>query len=220
MTKNPFNAFSRTLVTRDWYHVRLTEPSEIPVPPEILERYLPDESKLKDRQAFYDYLDYIEIFRTKKNPAAALIAFKCSFNAGIYPPEDLIKWLSEGIDDWLTDNGKTDLEKTLRLSKVSPGNSRSIDQVAKYKRDFEIYNELRHLMENFNLFMEDAATMIQARMEHDHIPSTISAPTMLREIAAFTEAHGNVYGCSIRLLSDEERKEVLKSYSYIHPSIK
>jgi len=220
MTKNPFNAFSRTSVTRDYYHVRLTEPSETPVRPEILERGLPDKTKLNDMDAFYDYLTYIEIFRTKKISAAGLIAFNSCDKAGIYPPEDLIKWFSAGIEKWITDGGKTDFEKTLRLSKVTSGNTRSLDQVLKYQRDVEISDELRHLMENFNLETEDAATMIQNRLEKDNIPNIISASTIVRDIKLFMKTHDKIYGLSVSILTEEQKKEVLKSYPYIHPSIK
>jgi hypothetical protein len=220
MTKNPFNAFGGIRVTRDYYHVILTEPSETPVIPEILDRVLPDESKLKDKGAFHDYLASIEIFRTKDNPAAGLIAFKNCFNAGIYPPEDLIKWLSEGIEEWIADSGNTNIEKVFRLSNIKKGNTRAIDQVALYQRNVEISNELRGLMGNFNLSMEQAANMVEQSMLKDEIPNPISTPTMLRDIRPFMKAHAETYGYGTGGLSNELKKEVLKRYPYVDPSLK
>jgi len=200
--------FSELYVIKDDY---LATKSKTPkaLDPTKINLATPDE-----RLAYYRYLHAINIFREEKNPASALEAFIAINEAGFYPPDDLLDWLSECFQKWFLGGGKTNLEKILKLSMIASGNTPAIESFRKHQRNLHIINEITHLMEAFKLSQEDAAEMVADRMEADNDPLKISFSTIRRDILPIMVSDKKKKGWSVAILDDESKIKLLKKYPY------
>ena len=157
-------------------------------------------------------LEAIDLFREEKNAVAGLAAFVFFLEGGFYPPEDLLDWLSDGFSEWITKDGKKDMEKILNLGKQASGNTPSLKKLIILQRNIEIASELRMLIDIFGYTQVKAAEMIAERMEQEQDPHAISAETILREIFPFKKKREREHGHFLYDFNEKEEKEFLDRY--------
>ncbi len=170
------------------------------------------------QKALVDYLSAIELFRTQQNSAAGLMAFANSYKAGIYPPEDLLRWLSDSFSEWIEVQHKNDpkdrkdLEKILSLRKQVSGSTRSFVTVIKHQRNVEIAIELHHLVFTFGISQNKAAEMIARRMESVKDPNAISEGTIIKKILPLMRQLHREHRFLTSIFNEEQTKKFLDKY--------
>ncbi len=166
-------------------------------------------SKISDKDIYFSACMAINLFREESNNAAGLAALVFFLKAGLYPPEDLLEWLSDGFSDWILNDGKTGIGKILKLEKQ---NTPSLKKVTLLERDIKIAGELRMLIYTFGYTQEKTAEMIALRMEQEKDPLAISAETILREIFPFKKRRETKHGYFFYDFNEKEKKEILDRY--------
>jgi len=140
------------------------------------------QSQTKLGKEFYAAIEAIDYFRNQESAAAGIIAFTNFLKAGIYPPDDVLDWLSDKFQEWLDQDGSVELGKILNVKGTVSGSTPSLKMLQIQIRDAELVSEILHLEANFQISRETAAEMIERRMVTENDPHAITATTILREI--------------------------------------
>jgi len=170
------------------------------------------QGEVKNGDAYFQYLRAIDLFRETKNAVYGLEAFIACGTAGIYPPNDLLDWLSDGFQQWLEKEGNFALERILGLGKIVSGNTPGLTTQELSYRNEQIIIEIRQLKESFGVSKEKAAAMVAARMATDEDPNPLTRGTIRREILPKMLASENKRGYAFQKLDDQGKLALLERY--------
>lgn len=166
----------------------------------------------ESRDAFNLYLRAIDKFRLTENAAYGLEAFVAASKASIFPPEDLLSWLTESFENWGSNGGEQSLDKILKLSRVTSGATPAIKTKCLVDRDERVISEIRELVGNFGLSKENAGYLVAERMEADSEDWALSFGSIRTDILPKLKEEKDTRGCAYNVLSDQEKIECLKRY--------
>ena len=122
-------------------------------------------------------------FVASGNSVLALEAFVLAIEANVYPPVELLRWMSSTLKKWHTENGKTSLDAALGLS-AGRGQTPPFKSLLQSERDEMVIIDMYRLI-GIGATVEQAATMIEARMEFADWNST---PYDMEDLSAETIA--------------------------------
>jgi len=164
----------------------------------------------KNIRAGMSYITAIDRYRTTSNPVFAIEAFNICIKSKIYPPIDVLEWLAVGFNKFLESD--IDIEQILGLKGKFSGSTRPSRGSERTKRDESICQEIRALIEIFNITKEQAAEVVSARMEADQENPSLKYETIRSEILPKMSKYEKARGYIIPVLNEDEKRELLNQY--------